>query len=226
MADSVILADRRRALRVPVRGVAVLYASGGPVHGAIENLSQSGALMSAASRPLEPQLDLEVRLADGGGWARARIVRVESVDGDDQHWRTAVAFDRVDAPLRQAIETAIASARGAARRRPILVIDENSDRKRDLIARLSNRGMTPLAPKTPLEALDLLSRAQLHVGVCLLAPGAGGLGVPSTDLRAVLSDSFPWVSVADITDDLDATTHQAIDTWYATPIARIADAAA
>jgi hypothetical protein len=223
MADSVILAERRRSLRVPVRGVAVLYATGGPVHGAIENLSQGGALISALSRPLEPQLDLEVRLSDGGGWARARIIRVDSVEGDDQHWRTAVAFERVDAPLRQAIDTAIASARGAARRRPILVIDENSDRKRDLIARLSNRGMTPLAPKTPLEALDLLSRAQLHVGVCLLAPG---FGVPSTDLRAVLSDSFPWVSVAEITDDLDATTHQAIDTWYASPIARIADAAA
>jgi hypothetical protein len=31
------------------------------------------------------------------------------------------------------------------------------------------------------------------------------------------------VSVAEITDDLDATTHQAIDTWNTTPIARIAD---
>jgi hypothetical protein len=189
----------------------------------IENLSQSGALVRAATRPLEHQLDVELRLSDGGGWATARIARIVRVEPDDQAWRIALAFDRVDASLRHAIETAIASARGAARRRPILVIDENSDRKRDLIARLSNRGMTPLAPKTPLEALDLLSRSQLHVGVCLLAPG---FGVPSTDLRAVLSDAFPWVSVAEITDDLDATTHQAIDTWYATPIARIADAVA
>jgi len=220
MVDSVILGERRRALRVPVRGAAVLYATGGPVHGMIENLSQSGALVSTATRPLEHQLDVEIRLSHGGGWVAGRIVRVEP---DDESWRIAIAFDRVDASLRQAIETAIASARGAARRRPILVIDENSDRKRDLIARLSNRGMTPLAPKTPLEALDLLSSSQLHVGVCLLAPG---FGVPSTALRAVLSDSFPWVEVAEITDDLDATTHEAIDTWYSTPIARIADAVA
>jgi hypothetical protein len=34
------------------------------------------------------------------------------------------------------------------------------------------------------------------------------------------------VSVAEITDDLEATTHHAIDTWYATPIARIAADAA
>src|SRR5262245_8298565 len=220
MVDSVILGERRRALRVPVRGVAVLYASGGPLHGMIENLSQSGALVSVASRPDEHDLDMEIRLAEGAGWVIARTVRVEP---HGRQWRIAMAFDRVDDSLRAAIEDSITAARGAARRRPILVIDENIDRKRDLIKRLANQGMTPLAPKTPLEAIDLLTRSQLHVGVCLLAPG---FGVPSTDLRAMLSDSFPWLSVAEITDDLEATTHQAIDTWNTTPIARIAEAVA
>jgi hypothetical protein len=205
-------------LRVPVRGLAVLYASGGPLHGMIENLSVDGALVGVANRPLEQELDMEIRIADGNGWAVGRVVRVEP---HARRWQVAVDFDRIDRALSDAIEAAIATARGAARRRPILVIDENSDRKRDLIVRLSSRGMTPLAPKTPLEAIDLLARSQLHVGVCLLAPG---FGVPSTDLRAVLTDNFPWVSVAEITDDLDATTHHAIDTWYATPIARVADA--
>ena len=220
MGESMILGERRRALRVPVRGVAVLYASGGPLHGMIENLSQTGALVSVASRRAEEQLDMEVRLAEGSGWVVARVVRVEP---HARQWRVAVAFDRVDQPLRDAIEASIASARGAARRRPILVIDENTVRKNNLITRLSDQGMTPLAPKTPLEAIDLLTRSQLHVGVCLLAPG---FGVPSHDLRAVLTDSFPWVSVAEITDDLEATTHQAIKTWKTTPIARIADAMA
>jgi len=186
----------------------------------IENLSLNGALVSVPSQLLESELDMEIRLHEGSGWVAAQVVRVES---HARHWRIAVTFRRIDASLCESIEGAIASARGAAQRRPILVIDENSDRKRDLIARLANRGMTPLAPKTPLEAIDLLTRSQLHVGVCLLAPG---FGVPSTDLRAVLSDNFPWVSVAEITDDLDATTHHAINTWYATPIARIAEAVA
>ena len=163
---------------------------------------------------------MEIRLAEGSGWVVARVVRVEP---HARQWRVAVAFDRVDQALRDAIEASIASARGAARRRPILVIDENTVRKNNLIIRLSDQGMTPLAPKTPLEAIDLLTRSQLHVGVCLLAPG---FGVPSHDLRAVLTDSFPWVSVAEITDDLEATTHQAIKTWKTTPIARIADAMA
>jgi len=220
MGESIILGERRRALRVPVRGFGVLYASTGPLHGMIENLSQSGALVSVASRPPEEQLDIEIRISEGTGWVAGRVVRVEP---NARQWRIAIAFERVDDSLRDAIVASIASARGAARRRPILVIDENTDRKNSLITRLSDRGMTPLAPKTPLEAIDLLTRSHLHVGVCLLAPG---FGVPSHDLRAVLSDSFPWVSVAEITDDLDETTHQAIDTWNTTPIARIGDAMA
>jgi hypothetical protein len=219
MVDPVILGERRRALRVPVRGVAVLYGTDEPLRSMIENVSQTGALVSAAAKPSAHQLDVEIRLSDGGGWTGARVVRIEP---HVRQWRIAVAFERIDDSLRTSIDAAIASARGAARRRPILVIDENSDRKRDLIARLANSGMTPLAPKTPLEAIDLLSRSQLHVGVCLLGPG---FGVQSNDLRAVLTDNFPWVSVAEITDDLDATTHEALDTWYATPIARVAEAA-
>lgn len=220
MGESIVLGERRRALRVPVRGFAVLYASTGPLHGMIENLSKSGALVGVASRPPEEELDIEIRIAEGNGWVVGRVVRAEP---HARQWRIAVEFGRVDESLKDAIEASIASARGAARRRPILVIDGNIDRKNSLITRLSDRGMTPLAPKTPLEAIDLLTRSQLHVGVCLLAPG---FGVPSHDLRAVLSDSFPWVSVAEITDDLDATTHQAIDTWNTTPIGRIASAMA
>src|SRR5262249_46726381 len=70
MGESIVLGERRRALRVPVRGVAVLYADGGPLHGMIENLSQSGALVSVASRPPEA-LDMEIRLSEGRGWVAA-----------------------------------------------------------------------------------------------------------------------------------------------------------
>ncbi|HEX4418267.1 MAG TPA: PilZ domain-containing protein [Kofleriaceae bacterium] len=219
MVDSLVLGERRRALRVPAHGIAVLYTNSGPLHGTLENLSHAGAFFSVASRPLEPEIDLEIRLAGGSGWASARIVRVEP---HGRQWRVAVEFASVDDALHEAINGAIRAAQGAARNRPVLVIDENSDRKRDLITRLSSRGMTPLVPRTPLEAIDMLTRAQLLVGVCLLAPG---FGVASTDLRAALAESFPWLSVSEITDDLDATTHQAIDTWHTTPISRLADAA-
>ena len=211
--------DRRRALRVPVRGTAVFHSGwerdGAPLHTSLENLSQTGALVSAASRPHDDLLDVELRLAEGGGWVSARCVRVEQMN---KRWRIAVAFDRIDPAMRAAIDATITSALSAARRRPILVIDDRTERRASLIERLSIRGMTPLAPKTPLEAVDLLTRAQLHVSVCLLAPG---FGVPSTDLAAILSDSFPWITTAEICDDLDATATRAIDAWATTPVARL-----
>jgi hypothetical protein len=119
--------------------------------------------------------------------------------------------------MRLAIDAAITAALSAAKRRPILVIDDRGDRRSDLVSKLATRGMMPLAPKTPLEAIDLLTRTQLHVDVCLLAPYA-------TDMHGVLADSFPWVTTAEISDDLDATVVRAIDAWAATDVARIATA--
>ena len=101
------------------------------------------------------------------------------------------------------------------------MIDDQQVRRTQLIAALSKEGMTPLAPNTPLEAIDLLTRAQLHVSVCLLAPG---FGVPSTDLATILSDSFPWVTTTEITDDLVGTLDRVIEAWAQTPVARISAA--
>jgi len=45
------------------------------------------------------------------------------------------------------------------------VIDDHVGRRVDLVTRLAARGMTPLAPRTPLEAIDLLSkRKTLPIG--------------------------------------------------------------
>jgi len=217
--------DRRCALRVPVRGFAVLQAvSGtGPLHGSIENLSRSGALVNVATRPPIDHIDMELRLSEGDGWITARTVRVERVGtglfrGRGSRWRIAVVFDRVPPNMRDAIDSAIDHARSAAKRRPILVIDDKTERRTSLVTRLESEGMTPLAPNTPLEAIDLLTRAQLHVSVCMLAPG---FGVEQSDLATILADSFPWVTTAEIDDDVDATATRAIAAWAATPVARL-----
>ena len=209
--------ERRCALRVPVRGFAVLHAENGPgpLHGSLENLSQSGALVNFASRPPTDNLELELRLDDGDGWVTARTVRVERVNPNTQRggWRIAVMFDRVEPAMRAAIDAAISHALSAARRRPILVIDDRVERRTNLIARLASEGMTPL------EAIDLLTRSQLHVSVCMLAPG---FGVESSrDLATILSDSFPWVTTAEISDDIDDTATRAVAAWAETPVARL-----
>lgn len=209
-------AERRRGLRVPVRGEVVLHAERGPLYGTLENLSRGGVLVNVADAPeRDGPLDLELRLPEGRGWVTGSAVRAEPLV---RRWRVAIAFSAVGDPMREAIESSIHGALAAAQRRPILVIDDRAERRSQLIRRLSDRGMTPLAPRTPLEAIELLTRAQLHVDVCLLAPG---FGVASTDLAAVLADSFPWVTTAEIDDDVDGTARRAVRAWDTSPVALI-----
>jgi hypothetical protein len=223
MSDLSSWAERRNALRVPVRGVAVFYAEDGATHGTIENLSSTGALVSLRGVPpdgRDESLDVELKLGLETGWVSARTVRVERTA---RRVRIAVAFDRVDDQLRAAIDATIDHAIHAAVRRPILVVDDRVARRTDLITKLVARGMMPLAPRTPLEAIDLLTRTQMHVNVCLLAPS---FGQTAAELRAVVSDSFPWVSTAEISDDLDATVDRALEAWSGTDVARFSSAIA
>ncbi len=216
MGDLASWSERRRALRVPVRGVAVFYAEDGAMHGTIENLSSSGALVTVAGVPSDENLDVELKLGEDSGWVSAHTVRIERTA---RRWRIAVQFDRVDDQMRSAIEGAIDHALRAAQRRPILVIDDRPARRVNLATRLAARGMTPLAPRTPLEAIDLLTRTQLHVNVCLLAPS---FGQTVDELRSLVSDSFPWVATAEITDDVELTVDRALEAWSGTDVARIA----
>lgn len=210
--------ERRRALRVPVRGVAVFYGEDGAMHGTIENLSRGGALVSVSNPLADQALDVELKLGAESGWVSARTVRVERTA---RRYRIAVSFDELDEPTRAAIDSAIAAALRAAKQRPILIIDDAVSRRRTLVNTLAKRGMTPLAPRTPLEAIDLLTRAQLHVNVCLFAPS---FGQSAHELRALVSDSFPWVKAVEISDDIESTVEHAVNAWSGTDVARIAAA--
>ena len=211
------LAERRSALRVPVRGVAVFYTEDGATHGTIENLSSSGALLTVRGVPAtEQDLDLELKLGDETGWVSAHTVRIERYS--PTRLRIAVTFDRVEDRVRAAIETAIEHAVRAAQRRPVLVVDHSRARRVELATKLAARGMTPLVPRTPLEAIDLLTRTSLHVAVAMLDA--------TSELHGVLAESFPWVSTAPISDDIEATVEAALDAWSTTDGARLASAIA
>jgi PilZ domain len=214
--------ERRRALRAPVRGVAVFHTpdGDGAIHGTIENLSASGALISLSGDHAGAPRDVELKLGLDSGRVVARTVRVER---DVRHTHIGIAFEHVEPTLRAAIEAAIENAVRAAARRPVLVVDDLSSRRSDLVARLVARGMTPLAPRTPLEAIDLLARSHLHINVCLLA---AGFGHSADQLRALVAESFPWVTAAEIDDDVDATVERAADAWSASAMARLATAIA
>lgn len=216
MSDIASWSERRSALRVPLHGFAVCHPTGRAQRGVIHNLSATGALLEIPDPPGEGELvDLELKLGTESGHVGARAVRVER---RARRTRVAVSFSDVEPSLRRAIDAAIAHAIAAARHKPILVIDADSDRRGDLVTQLWARGMTPIVPTTPLEAIDLLGRTQLHVAVCLLAPS---FGYSAAELRALVADSFPWVQSTEIGDDLDDTTERAVRMWSCTDVARL-----
>ena len=51
MGDTESGSERRRAMRVPVRGTVVLRGGDKALHGTLENLSQSGALVQLSAVP-------------------------------------------------------------------------------------------------------------------------------------------------------------------------------
>src|SRR4051794_39975987 len=115
MADLATWSERRRAMRVPVRGVAVFYGEEGGMHGRIENLSESGALVSlAGALASDGEVEIELKLGVDTGWVSARPVRVER---GTRRLHVAVEFAHLEESVRVAIETAIASALRAAQRR-------------------------------------------------------------------------------------------------------------
>lgn len=190
------------------------------MHGVLNNLSRSGALVDVRA-PLAAffAADLQLQLGErGSATVAARTVRVEVKP--QRKWQIAVAFENVDAATRHAIDAAIEDALAAARRRPILVIDDNEARRARLVQLLRERGCAPLSAVTPLDAIEMLTRPELHVEVCLLAPHA----FKGSDLHHVLEDSFPWVTEIEIIDDFETSAGLAIAAWEQTPMARLGNA--
>lgn len=81
----------------------------------------------------------------------------------------------------------------------VIVVDDEAPRRNELIDRLVAAGLTPLAPKTPLDSFDLLSRAE---------PGDPVLVAPS--FSEAVADTYPGFDTHDITDDVEDTVSRAI----------------
>lgn len=83
--------------------------------------------------------------------------------------------------------------------RSVIVVDDEAPRRTQLIDRLTAAGLTPLAPKTPLDSFDLLSRTD-ESDIVLVAP---------TFAEAV-EDTYPGFETHAISDDVDDTVARAV----------------
>jgi hypothetical protein len=81
----------------------------------------------------------------------------------------------------------------------VIVVDDEAPRRDQLIDRLVAAGLTPLAPKTPLDSFELLAAREPEDTV-LIAP---------TFAEAV-ADTYPGFDTHDITDDVEDTVSRAI----------------
>lgn len=208
--------ERRRALRAPVHGVAVLHRDRGPAQGHIENLSLSGVLVRVRERATPPDApagtewcDVELRLSATVKLVLVgQVVRIEARRGE--LW-IAIRFDGISPDHEDTIEERVVSAVESTRRRPVLVVDSLAERRDGLADALRDRRMTPLTPRTPLEMIDLLSHPERHVEVCLISPHFGDLR--GREIATAIHEAFPWVKVVFVADDAIATVDDVQAAW-------------
>lgn len=206
--------ERRRALRAPVHGVAVLHRDRGTARGHIENLSLTGVLVRVrAAKPAAPEgtewCDVELRLSPAAKLVLVgQVVRIEARRGE--LW-IAIRFDGVSPDHEDAIEERVVQAFEGARQRPVLVVDGVEERRTGLADALRDRRMTPLTPRTPLEMIDLLSRPDRHIEVCLISSHFGDLR--GREIAAAIGEAFPWVKVVFVADDAIATVDDVQAAW-------------
>jgi hypothetical protein len=195
--------------------VAVFFDGTRPVPAMLENLSATGALLTIPADRTARLDDIGLRIGLDSGRLAARAVRVEHAS---RRTRIALTFQYVDAHVRAVIDDAIDLSRAIAKRRPIIVLDDNETRRSILVDRLRGRGMSALAPTTPLDAFDELSRAHQKGCVCLLAPAFGQSAV---GLRNVICETFPWAVTNMIGDEIDPTVDRALASWGDTDLAQL-----
>lgn len=211
--------ERRVARRVPVQGAVLLFNAGRAMRAKVENLSTTGALLSMSADP-KSLGDVELKLGIDSGRLPARTVRVERTP---RRTFVAVSFDNVDLHHRTTIDDAIDLARSNAKRRPIIVLDDNETRRSILVSHLRATGMTAFDPATPLEAFNALANAQLDGCVTLLA---ASFGQSVVGLRNVISETFPWAVTNVIGEDVESTVDRALASWGDTDIAQLVRALA
>jgi hypothetical protein len=203
--------EKRRALRAPVHGHAVLHGDRAATAGVIHNLSLGGALVRVGEvLGRTDALDVELRLPS----ARRVMLRGHGirVDREGDGPRMAVGFDRVPPDAEDAIEDAVITALSATRARHVLVVDAIEERQLDVAAAMRARELTPLTPRTPLEAIELLGDPANQIDVC--AVSARFADVAGGELTAFLKEAFPWVRIVRIGDDAIAVADDAVEAWH------------
>lgn len=201
--------ERRRSLRAPVHGTAVVRGDRRAVGGFIENLSLGGCLLRTADLlGRTDALDIELRVPQ---CSHLRVtgdaVRVERHENGP---RMAVRFTDISADAEDAIENEVLAALDAARARPVLVVDGDVSRRTLVADALRERSLTPIVPRTPLEVVDSLVGRRC-IELCVMSQTFGGLR--GAEVSNFITELFPWVRITAMGDDPDLVAADVDAMW-------------
>lgn len=192
--------ERRKHVRIALKGTAILLAGEHAVRARLVNLSEGGffasTLVSPPRRLLGRSVDVELRLDDRfSEWnhLEGKIVRL----GNE---RVAVCFDATRA-LVKLVDAMTVASRANDRVVTVILIDEDTARRKLLAEGFKTVGCSLIEAATSLEAIVRLGESSFEPDVIAVADS-----IPSAvagEMREFVARAHPHVKLVSITDVID-----------------------
>jgi hypothetical protein len=204
------IVERRKHARIALKGTAVLLAGEHAVRARLVNLSEGGLLgstrVTAPKRLLGRSVDVELRLDDRlSQWHRleGKIVRIANQ-------RVAICFDATPNLIRL-VDGMTGESRARKRVIAVILIDEDTARRKLLAEGFRIVGCTVIEAATPLEAIVRLGESSFEPDVIAVADSIPA--VTANVMREFIGRNHPHVKLVSITDVIDP----AINIFQLTP---------
>jgi hypothetical protein len=200
--------NRRRHVRIAVRGTAVLHLRGGVIRADVENLSAGGLLVrpiAGCVNGLRPHQRVQLELHLAGGITLAHAGRIARCPVG----AIAIELDVPSAELEDAIAEEMLASVEASRAPRVIVVDRADQRRHRVAEALTHAGYKPIETSTPLEAIDVLEATREHVAAAMVS-GDSLTQTAGDELASFLAESHPDLRVAVISDHPRAPTQPEI----------------
>jgi hypothetical protein len=194
------MAERRKHLRIALKGTAILLASEHAVRARLINLSEGGFLARTIVNPqrrlLGRSVDIELRLDDRlSQWnhLEGKIVRI----GNE---RVAICFNATPALVRL-VDGMTTASRASERVISVILIDEDATRRKRLAEGFRIVGCSLIEAATSLEAIVRLGESSFEPDVIAVADSIPA--ATANQMREFVRRDHPHVKLVSITDVID-----------------------
>lgn len=194
------IAERRKQVRIALKGTAILLAGEHAVRARIVNLSEDGfyatTLVTPPSRLLGRSVDIELRLDDPfSQWIRleGKILRIGNGS-------VAVSVSAIPA-LRRLVQGVTSASRARERVISVILIDEDTERRNVLAHGFQLVGCSLIEAATSLEAIVRLGESSFEPDVIAVADSIPA--ATANDMREFVARNHPHVKLVSITDVID-----------------------